>query len=97
VPFMFFYSHALLMQGAWHEILHVFVTAGLGIYLLSASVQGWFFGHLGALPRIVLLLGALAMIQGGWMSDIIGLTVGAAILAYQKRIVSPRTLARGTD
>jgi TRAP-type uncharacterized transport system fused permease subunit len=29
VPFMFFYSSALLMQGEWLEILHVFVTATL--------------------------------------------------------------------
>lgn len=97
VPFMFFYSHELLMQGAWHEILHVFITAGLGIYLLAAGVQGWFFGLLGVVPRIVLLVAALAMIQGGWISDIIGLGVGAAIFVYQKRPVSPETLVRGTD
>ena len=97
VPFMFFYSHALLMQGEWYEILHVFVTAGLGIYLLSAAVQGWFFGLLGVAPRLVLLVAALAMIQGGWISDAIGLGVGAAIFLYQKRMVSTDQLVRGTD
>jgi TRAP-type uncharacterized transport system fused permease subunit len=97
VPFMFFYSHALLMQGEWYEILHVFVTAALGIYLLSAAVQGWFFGLLGVAPRIVLLVAALAMIQGGWISDVIGLGVGAAIFLYQKRVVSLGTLVRGVD
>lgn len=38
VPFMFFYSSALLMQGAWHEILHVVLTAALGIFLLASAV-----------------------------------------------------------
>ena len=93
VPFMFFYSHALLMQGEWHEILRVFVTALIGIFLLSSGVQGYFFGRLHNVLRIVLLGAALAMIQGGWISDIIGLGAGLAVFAYQKRFVS----ARGAD
>jgi TRAP-type uncharacterized transport system fused permease subunit len=97
VPFMFFYSHAMLMQGEWHEIVHVFVTALIGITLLSASVQGYFFGNLSLVLRGVLLLAALAMIQGGWISDAIGFGVGVAVIAYQKRFVTPRTLASGAD
>jgi TRAP transporter 4TM/12TM fusion protein len=97
VPFMFFYSHALLMQGEWHEILHVFITALIGIYLLSASVQGYFFGNLNNLLRVVLLVAALAMIQGGWVSDAIGLGAGLAIFLYQKRFVAPGAVVKGAD
>lgn len=39
VPFMFFYSPALLMDGRWFEIFRVAITAGVGIYLLAAAVQ----------------------------------------------------------
>ncbi|GLQ56515.1 TRAP transporter permease [Devosia nitrariae] len=97
VPFMFFYSHALLMQGEWHEILHVVATALIGIYLLSSAVQGYFFGNVSNVLRVVLLLAALGMIQGGWISDIMGLGAGLAVFAYQKRFVTPRTLAKGAD
>lgn len=97
VPFMFFYSHALLMQGEWYEIVHVFATAALGIYLLASAVQGYFFGPLGRIARVVLLLAALAMIQGGWLSDLAGLVVGLAVFAYQKRMVAADALARGSD
>lgn len=97
VPFMFFYSHALLMQGEWYEILRVFITALIGIFLLSSAVQGYFFGRLHNVLRIVLLGAALAMIQGGWISDIIGFGVGLAVFAYQKRFVSAQTLASGAD
>lgn len=97
VPFMFFYSHALLMQGEWHEILHVFVTAMIGIYLLSAAVQGYFFGNLNPVLRIILLVGALGMIKGGWLTDLMGLGIGLAIFAYQKGFVSAGTLAKGSD
>ncbi|MBB4018405.1 TRAP transporter 4TM/12TM fusion protein [Chelatococcus caeni] len=97
VPFMFFYSQALLMQGEWLEIAHVFVTASVGIFMLAAAVQGWFFGLLHPLVRVVLLIGALAMIKGGLISDLVGLAIGAGVLLYQKKVVSPRDLAHGLD
>ncbi|HAY09480.1 MAG TPA: C4-dicarboxylate ABC transporter permease, partial [Thauera sp.] len=64
VPFMFFYTAPLLMQGAWHENLHAFVTAAFGIYLLASGIQGWFFGLVNLALRVVLILAALAMIAG---------------------------------
>jgi len=97
VPFMFFYSQAMLMQGSWLEILHVFLTASLGIYMLAAAVQGWFFGALGLPLRLVLLIAALSMISGGLISDLIGLVVGGSLFAYQRRFVSTAAIARGAD
>ncbi|MDQ4060205.1 MAG: TRAP transporter large permease subunit, partial [Pseudomonadota bacterium] len=97
VPFMFFYSTALIMQGTWLEILHVFVTATIGIYLLSSAVQAWFFGPLSLPLRVLLFLGALGMIQGGWISDMIGLAVGVLVFVVQKRFLTPGTVVRGLD
>ncbi|PMR74793.1 TRAP transporter permease, partial [Billgrantia endophytica] len=74
VPFMFFYSPALLMEGTWMQILRVVVTAGMGIYLLAAAVQGWFLnGAANLVQRVLLLAAALSMIAGGWMTDLVGL------------------------
>ncbi|GHA35637.1 C4-dicarboxylate ABC transporter [Devosia pacifica] len=97
VPFMFFYSHELLMQGEWMEIARVVATALLGMYLLSAAVQGYYFGHLGPILRIVLLIAALSMIEGTWYTDLFGLGVAVAMFVFQKRIVGPRAVARGAD
>ena len=97
VPFMFFYSQALLMQGEWLEILHVFVTASVGIYLLAAAVQGWFFGILNPVVRAALLVGALGMIQGGFLSDILGLLIGGGVFLWQRRAFRPGELSRGLD
>jgi hypothetical protein len=44
----------------WLDILHVFISASVGIYLLSSAVQAWFFGLLNPVMRAVLLVGALA-------------------------------------
>jgi TRAP transporter 4TM/12TM fusion protein len=97
VPFMFFTSPALLMQGTWFEILHVVATAGLGIYLLSSTVQGWFFGQLSWVLRIVLMFAALGMIEGSWFTDAIGLSAATLVWALQKKFVTPKTMARGLD
>ncbi|WP_404405662.1 TRAP transporter permease [Pelagibacterium halotolerans] len=97
VPFMFFYSHELLMQGAWYDILHVVISATVGVYLLSAAVQGYFFGKIGPILRAVLLVAALSMIDGGWLTDIVGLGVGAIVFAIQKGGLRARTVVRGSD
>jgi TRAP-type uncharacterized transport system fused permease subunit len=41
VPFMFFYNAALLLDGSWPEVIRAGATATIGVWLLSAGVQGW--------------------------------------------------------
>lgn len=84
VPFMFFYSPALLMDGTWMQILRVALTAGVGIYLLAASVQGWFLnGGVNLVQRVLLLAAALSMIAGGWMTDLLGVGIGGLVFMWQ--------------
>ncbi|MBB3192009.1 TRAP transporter permease [Halomonas cerina] len=84
VPFMFFYSPAMLMEGSWMQILRVGVTATLGIVLLAATVQAWFFGPVKAWQRLVMLVGALCMIYGGIYTDVVGLAIGAVLFMMQR-------------
>lgn len=84
VPFMFFYSPALLMDGSWPQILRVGVTATLGIVLLAAAVQAWFFGPVKAWQRLLMLVGALCMIYGGIYTDVAGLAIGALLFLMQR-------------
>ncbi|MFY0991265.1 TRAP transporter permease [Halomonas sp. C05BenzN] len=84
VPFMFFYSPAMLMEGTWIQILRVGVTATLGIVLLAATVQAWFFGPVKAWMRLVMLTGAMFMIYGGIYTDIAGLAIGGGLFMLQR-------------
>ena len=97
VPFMFFFSAEMLMQGAPLEILHVFVSALFGIYLMTSAIQGWMFGHMGMALRVLTFAGAMGMIAGGWVSDLFGLSVAALVLAIQKGLLTPKTASRGMD
>jgi TRAP-type uncharacterized transport system fused permease subunit len=97
VPFIFFFNDGLLMQGTWLDILHVFLTALIGIYLLSSAVQGWLFGRIGWALRLPVAGAAIAMISGGWISDAIGLGIMALAFAIQRGLLTPRNAARGLD
>lgn len=97
VPFMFFSSPELLMQGETVEILHVVVGALLGVYLLSSAVQGWFAGPLSLPLRAVLVGAALAMIDSGYLTDAIGLGTAVLVWAIQKKLVKASSVAHGAD
>lgn len=85
VPFMFFYSPAMLMEGSAMQILRVGLTATLGIVLLSGMVQKWFFGPVNLVQRVVMLVGALFLIYGGIYTDIAGLAIGIALFVMQRK------------
>ncbi|MFV1877914.1 TRAP transporter permease [Nioella sp.] len=85
VPFMFFYNSAILMDGTWFEVIRAATTATVGVFLLSCGMQGWFMGGRTAwFLRVGLVAAALFMIEGGWVSDIIGLGGAVAIFFVQK-------------
>lgn len=73
VPFMFVYSTPLLMMGSAMEITLGVITSLIGIYLLAAAVQGYFFGYIHWLQRIVLLGASLLLINATLFWDVIGL------------------------
>ncbi len=91
VPFMFFYNSALLMDGTWYEVLRAAVTAVLGVYLLSSGVQGWWAAKRANVGiRVALIVVALFMIEGGLVSDLIGVT-GAVALFFVSRFTGQST------
>jgi len=97
VPYMFFFSNSLLMQGDWPSIAHVTITAVAGVYLLSGAVQGWFFGRANLVVRAALVIAALTMINGSWLTDAIGLAIAVAMFVVQKRFLGAQDVARGVD
>lgn len=101
VPFMFFYNSALLMEGSTFEIIRAFITSVIGVYLLSAGMQGWFLERKVVwFNRLGLGIAALFLIEGGLTTDLIGAGLTAAVFFVQ-RVVKPSENAmpevRGAD
>lgn len=101
VPYMFFYNGALLMDGSWFEVIRAGITATFGVFLLSGGVQGWFVGAKTAwFVRAGLILAALFMIEGGLISDAIGVALTAGLYFVQKVIrpdADAQIAVRGAD
>ncbi len=101
VPFMFFYNGALLMDGTAVEVIRAALTACFGVFLLSCGVQGWFLaGRVAWFLRVALIAAALFMIEGGLITDAIGIGLTVVVYLVQKLVrPSPDTPlgVRGAD
>ncbi|SMX51201.1 TRAP transporter permease [Actibacterium lipolyticum] len=87
VPFMFFYNSAILMDGTLFEVVRAGITAVIGVFLLSAGVQGWFMGSRSVwYMRAALILAALMMIEGGLLSDALGIGIAVGVYLVQKTV-----------
>ncbi|RSL33520.1 TRAP transporter permease [Salibacterium salarium] len=86
VPFMFFFSPQLLLQGdAIGGTILAIVTACFGIYLLASAVQAWFFKTaLQWYGRIILLAGSIMLILSGILTDIVALALVMLAVMIQK-------------
>ena len=86
VPYMFWLSPALLAQGETFVVLQAFASAAFGVFLLACATEGWMLnGRLGLPLRLVSgVAGLMLMIPEIW-TDIGGLVVGVALLAWQWR------------
>ena len=83
VPFMFVFEPSLLMIGAWHDILHSFITATIGTICLAGGLFGYFYRIAHAWERVLLLCAALLLIKPGILTDIAGLVLLAVVLINQ--------------
>ncbi|MEM6490523.1 MAG: TRAP transporter fused permease subunit, partial [Pseudomonadota bacterium] len=91
VPFMFFYNAALLMEGGFFEVGRAMLTACFGVFLLAGAVQGWYLGGRAHwIIRLALIVAALAMIEGGIVTDLVGVGVAVAAAAARRVLPDPR-------
>jgi TRAP-type uncharacterized transport system fused permease subunit len=89
VPFLFVFSPSLLMHGEPLVVAWAAITAALGIWLGTIGVVGFFYRPLSpALRALYVLAGVLTLIpadmfRGAYLTDVVGLAMGAALLARE--------------
>ncbi|ARI76405.1 TRAP transporter permease [Halobacillus mangrovi] len=81
VPFMFVFSHEMLMVDAtFINIVSITVTSLIGVLLLSIMAEGYFKQGVPGWLRVLAGIGALLLIYPGIVTDLIGLGVFALVL-----------------
>ena len=82
----------MMMQGSVGKVLLTFVTAFLGVALMSAGFQGWLFWRFNPLERLLVFAsGILLFIPGGegssvgLLTDVIGIALAAVVLLANRK------------
>ncbi|WP_448807337.1 TRAP transporter permease [Aminobacterium colombiense] len=81
VPFIFVYSPELLLEGTPFSVVISIITALIGVLFLGCVLQGYLFGKLGLIQRILLFIAALLSIFSGFFTDILGIGIAGMALS----------------
>ena len=84
VPYIFALNPAMLLVDttAW-DVAQICVTSLIGIYAVSAALEGYFLHDMPWYQRIISLTGGLLLIYPGWVTDGIGLGLVAITIILQ--------------
>jgi TRAP-type uncharacterized transport system fused permease subunit len=85
---MFVTGPELMLDGVPIRILLVTVTAGIGIWALTAAVVGHAFGDLATWERSLFLAAAVALISPETLTDLLAVGVLAPVVA--RRVAAQR-------
>ena len=83
VPFAFVYSQALLLMGPLPDIILATITALIGCFALSVSMEGYWLENANIIQRILAFGAAVLLIIPGWVTDLIGLSLLAVVFIWQ--------------
>ncbi len=94
VPYVFCFNPSmLLIDTTAGKVVQIAVTSFIGIFGLSAALEGYLKGHMGILVRIMLAAGGLMLIDPRLTTDLVGILLIAAGVAWQYLMASKRTAA----
>ncbi len=90
VPYMFCYNPAMLLIETETSgpvtvlmMVRIVITSVIGIFGLSAALEGYCFSKMNVIVRLAIAAGGLLLIHPALMTDIIGLLMVVLLLAFQ--------------
>ena len=84
IPYIFAFNPKMLfIEATTIEVVLIIVTSLVGIFALSAALEGYMFRKLKFFEIIPLIVGGLLMIYPGHITDAIGFVIVAGITAFQ--------------
>ncbi|MBP1557676.1 MAG: TRAP transporter permease [Oscillospiraceae bacterium] len=91
IPYMFVYNQKLMLENVGLlDGIQVVVTACVGVTLIAAAVEGYLYGKIHIVLRVVSFGAALLLIDSGTVTDLMGIAGLVVIIAIQKFIVSKK-------
>ncbi|MBR3588156.1 MAG: TRAP transporter permease [Clostridia bacterium] len=87
VPYIFAFSPEMLIIGAdkpWYEIVLLVITAVIGIFMVSAGMEGYLLKNMPWWQRVMALAGGLCMVIPGIATDAVGVALIVLLILLQK-------------
>ena len=84
VPYIFALNPAMLLVDTtvW-EIILICITSLVGIFAISAALEGWIFGHMKWYERLISAVGGILLVDPGILTDVAGCALVAFVFAAQ--------------
>ncbi len=84
VPYIFALNPAMLLVNTtvW-EVILICITSLVGIFAVSAALEGWLIHHVPWYQRILSAIGGLLLIYPGILTDVLGLSLVAVVVILQ--------------
>ncbi len=85
VPYIFAMDPTMMFVGVehWYQIVLICITSIMGIYGVAAGLAGFTFTEIPWYNRILIAAGGLMLLAPSTWTDIVGLAVVVAIIAFQ--------------
>lgn len=86
-PYLFIFDQELVLQVGtnWLNIIEPFLTASVGIIVLSAALEGAFFNRLTVLGRLVMGIAAILLVIPESVTNYLGAAILTGYLVYDYR------------
>ena len=84
IPYIFIFSPAMLLIDTTPlKIIQIILTSFIGMFGLSAGIEGYLLRKVAVPLRLAAIAGGLMLIDPGLVSDLIGVSLIAAVFAVQ--------------
>jgi len=85
VPYVFALNPVMLLEGITNpfEIVLIAITSLIGIFGVSAALEGYILDHMNWFQRIISAVGGLLLIHPGLVTDAIGISLVVLVVIWQ--------------
>ena len=93
IPYLFMFNTSILMiDSSLLQIIYSAISPIIGVYALNLGLEGFKDFPIPVWQRVLLIVGALALIKPGFVTDLVGLVIVAFVIFDQRRL-SKRAIA----
>lgn len=88
VPYIFAFNPIMLLEGtfAWYSLAIAIITSLVGLFGVSAALNGNLFTKINPLFRILLLVGGLCMMVPETITDLVGIVIIIVVVVIQRQL-----------